>query len=439
MDIASILERQKKKVYVGIEKIFKTLLTFVGIDPHCPAPSIDDEAGLKRADCLSEASFRVLRPCRRRAGQRVAPRDTGVFFWFVFFHVEENELIIITVLIDQIKGVSHMRKSIHSLTLAVSLMVFFWAASVFASPFETAVTKAMQTLSVTKGDPRLLLLTDAPYVTLDGQNALPYLGQAQELNGCTVGRGNLLFFQRPQSHPLRFMLFHKTSGDAVIISRTGETWSAQTLNMGAEAIARPAFWERTGDYQAGQDLFALAALANVWAQDGPYDFLKSAELHNHICPGLTSGYLIAHYILNHYPLAPGERYIVLASPVWCKEDALQVILDCTPGKKGLIVKPLSPAQLEAVTVPNPAAILLIWNGKQKTGRGVALSFDFERLRALVPEGAPKAASVLAALDHLGEPDRFVSAAAAFDLDEPLYHRLTEAGSNPYEVAGLARR
>ncbi len=69
-------------------------------------------------------------------------------------------------------------------------MVFFWAASVFASPFETAVTKAMQTLSVTKGDPRLLLLTDAPYVTLDGQNALPYLGQAQELNGCTVGRGN---------------------------------------------------------------------------------------------------------------------------------------------------------------------------------------------------------------------------------------------------------
>jgi len=326
-----------------------------------------------------------------------------------------------------------------SLVLTAGLMVFCWAASGIASPFETAVTKAMQDLSVTKGDPQLLLLTDAPYVTLDGQNPLPYLAGAQDLTGCIVGRGTLLFFQRPQSHPLRFMLFHKTSGDAVIISRTGETWSAQTLNMGAEAIARPAFWERTGDHQAGQDLFTLAALANVWAQDGPYDFLKSAELHNHICPGLTSGYLIAHYIRNHYPLAPGERYIVLASPVWCKEDALQVILDCTPGKKGLIAKPLSPEQLDAVTVPNPAAILLIWNGKQKNGRGVALSFSFDRLRALVPEGAPRAASVLAALDHLGEPDRFVSAAAAFDLDEALYQRMIQAGSNPYEVAGLVKR
>jgi hypothetical protein len=35
----------------------------------CPAPSIADSAGQKRADCLSEASFRVLRPCQGRAGK----------------------------------------------------------------------------------------------------------------------------------------------------------------------------------------------------------------------------------------------------------------------------------------------------------------------------------------------------------------------------------
>ena len=89
-------------------------------------------------------------------------------------------------------------------------------------------------------------------------------------------------------------------------------------------------------------------------------------------------------------------------------------------------------------MPNPAALLLIWNGKQKNGRGVALSFDFDRIRALSPKGTPKAATVLAALDHLGDPDRFVQAAATFDLDEALYHRMIEAGSNPYEVAGLVR-
>jgi hypothetical protein len=43
-----------------------------------------------------------------------------------------------------------------------------------------------------------------------------------------------------------------------------------------------------------------------------------------------------------------------------------------------------------------------------------------------------------ALDHLGEPERFVSAAATFDLDESRYQRLIEAGSNPYEVAGLVK-
>jgi formylmethanofuran dehydrogenase subunit E-like metal-binding protein len=331
-----------------------------------------------------------------------------------------------------------MRKPIRSSLVPALGLVFLCCAAAVAAPLETAVSTAMQSLSLKKGDSRLLLMTDAPYVRVDGRNALPYLATAQDLTGCSVGRGNLLFFQRPQSHPLRFMLFHKTSGEAVIISPGEKGWSAQNLNLGPATITQPVFWARTGDYQAGRDLFTLAAIANVWAKDGPYDFLKSAELHNHICPGLTSDYLIAHYIQKHYPLAPGERYTVLASPVWCKEDALQVVLDCTPGKKTLIVKPLSEGQLKAVSVPNPAALLLVWNDKQKTGRGVALSFDFDRMRALAPEGTPKAAGVLAALDHLNQPERFVSAAATFDLDESRYQRLIEAGSNPYEVAGLVK-
>ena len=34
------------------------------------------------------------------------------------------------------------------------------------------------------------------------------------------------------------------------------------------------------------------------------------------------------------PLAEGQRYIIVASPVWCKEDAFQVVPDCTRGKAG---------------------------------------------------------------------------------------------------------
>lgn len=329
-------------------------------------------------------------------------------------------------------------------TFKVSLNVIFLFVIVClgtasAAALDTSVAKAMKDISASADDGNLLMMTNAPYVMVDGACALPHLDKAQALTGCTVGKGNLLFFQRPQNHPLRFMLFQKISGQAVIISKTKDAWQSETLDLSPAAISSPAFWEGAQKYAAGGDMFTLAAMANVWAKDGPYDFLKSAELHNHICPGLTAGYLMAHYILKHYPLKNGERYTVVACPVWCKDDAFQVIMDCTPGKKGLIAKNLSEKQIAQVAFANPAGIILIWDGVKKTGKGVALSFDFAPVNALSPKGMPKAATVLSVLDHLDNPDRFVATAAEFDLNETLFEQITQAGDNPYEVAGLVKK
>jgi formylmethanofuran dehydrogenase subunit E-like metal-binding protein len=332
-----------------------------------------------------------------------------------------------------------MKKRVYFPAIAILVLSLLLPAGVSAAtPLEEKISAAMETLKVSKADPHLLLLTNAAHVRVDGADALPLLDQAQTLTGCTVGKGNLLFFQRPQTHPLRMMLFVKPAGETVIISRTDKGWSSEALNLGPKTIGQAAFWEKKDAYKAGGDLFSLAAMANVWAQDGPYDFLKSAELHNHICPGLTSGYLIAHYLLDHYPLAEGERYTLIACPVWCKEDALQVVMDCTPGKKGLIVKRLSAEQRERISVAKPAGMALIWDDKKKKGKGIALSFDFDRIRALYPENTPKAAAVLAALPYLSEPDRFVSTAAEFELDEALYQGIIQAGGNPYALAGLVK-
>ncbi|WP_319408305.1 FmdE family protein [uncultured Desulfosarcina sp.] len=331
-------------------------------------------------------------------------------------------------------------QKIAGITAVVVLMLAIVSSGcVCAAPFDETVSQAMQTLDVSKGDPGLLVLTDAPYVKVDGECALPWLAKAQEKTGCTVGRGNLLFFQRTQDHPFRLMLFRKKDGDAVILSRMENRWITDTLNIGPSAISRPAFWEKIDRYQAGRDLFSLAAMANAWAKGAPYDFLKSAELHNHICPGLTSGYLMAHYIIDHFPLEQGERYIVVACPVWCKEDAFQVVMDCTAGKKGLIVKPLSDDQKKQIVIANPAGMILVWDAEKKTGRGAALSFNFDPLRALSSKDTPKAAMVLAAVDHLDHPDRFVSMAAEFQLDEELYEAITQAGGNPWEATGLVKK
>nr|NJM04393.1 hypothetical protein [Desulfobacula sp.] len=332
-----------------------------------------------------------------------------------------------------------MKRSVMTGWACAVLFIMICCSTAFALDFPETVSGAMKTLAVSKGDPGLLMMTNAPYVRMDGQIALPCLDQAQELTGCRIGKGNLLFFQRPQAHPLRLMLFKKEGGDAVIISRTDGAWLSETLNLSEAAISAPSFWDTVPrEAGAGADISTLAVIANVWAKGGPYDFLKSAEFHNHICPGLTSGYMMAHYILKHYPLKEGERYTVVASPVWCKEDALQVILDCTAGKKGIVVSPLSKEQTDKISVANPAGFLLIWNDRDKTGKGVALSFDFGRLSALSPAGAPKAVSVLAALGHLDKPDQFVSVSNEFGLDEKRYYDMIQAGGNPYEIAGLLK-
>ena len=318
-------------------------------------------------------------------------------------------------------------------------LILILCGVVSAATFSQETSQAMKTMNLSKGSGDLLVLTNAPYVKVNGACALPYLKQVQDITGCSVGKGNLLFFQRSQNHPLRMMLFKKSTGDAVIISLKEQKPVTEKLNLGAQTISEASFWKTTGELNAGKDMFTLATIANMWAKGAPYDFLKSAELHNHICPGVTSGYLLAHYILNTYPLQKDERYTIVSCPVWCKEDALQVVLDCTPGKKRMVVKPLSKKQQDQISVKNPAGMLLIWDAKNKTGKGVVLSFDFDRLRRLAPKDASKAVMVLAASDYLDKPDQFVSEAARFELNQAVYEDIVGADSNPYAVVGLLRK
>ena len=330
-----------------------------------------------------------------------------------------------------------LMKRFYAVVLALLLLIVASQTQAQEKPFDPPIIRAMDTLKTVKGDTDLLVLTNAPFVKTHGKASLPFLARVQDLTGATVGQGNLLFFQRPQNHPLRVMLFKKSDRKAVVVSAAKIEWAEDILDLSVDTISDPDFWKTATDkYEAGRDLFSLVTIANAWSVGVPYDFLKAAELHNHICPGLTSGHLICHYILKHYPLSPNQSYTVIASPVWCKEDAFQVIMDLTPGKRGLVVKPLSEAQKKKVTVPNPACFLLIWDRNAKAGKAVALSFDFNKFKALYPEGTPKAATILHTAAHMSTPDKFVSVSKEFDLSETQYSAMKEAGNNPYDVMGL---
>ena len=84
-------------------------------------------------------------------------------------------------------------------------------------------------------------------------------------------------------------------------------------------------------------------------------------------------------------------------------------------------------------IANPAGMVLIWNARQKSGKGADLSFDFDRLHALSPKDTPKAA-----IKHLDKPDQIVSTAAEFDLNANLYQNIILAGSKPYKLLRITR-
>jgi formylmethanofuran dehydrogenase subunit E-like metal-binding protein len=297
----------------------------------------------------------------------------------------------------------------------------------------------MEDLSVKKHDQRLLVLTNAIYVKLQGKDCLNYVKILEEKTGCSVGNTNMLFFQRPQNHPLRIVLFRKDTGDTVAISCDNKKCVSEKFNMSVAAASGKDFWKNSKSLIIGSDIFSIATIAGSWALGAPYDFLKCAELHNHICPGLTSGYFIAKTIIKNYPLKKGESYTFVSCPVWCKEDAIQVILDATPGKQKMVVKNLTDSQKKNLTVKNPAGILLIWNKKEEKGRGIIFSMDFDKARKLVVEGSPKAAIVFAMIPLLNKPEEFVTAVAEFDITPKIYEGMLAAGTNPYEIAGSIKK
>jgi formylmethanofuran dehydrogenase subunit E-like metal-binding protein len=324
----------------------------------------------------------------------------------------------------------------HLVAMIVLTFVLIGPASADDSGFNRMIAQAMADLSTVKGSTDLLCLTNAPYVRSNGQPGIDYLKPIQELTGCSVGNQNLLFFQRPQFYPLSITLFRGSTGDAVVMTMKNKVFSTERLELSQSNLSSKVFWKGTGELACKPDFFTIATIAGSWALGAPYDYLKCAELHNHLCPGVSSGYLISKMILDKYSLQQGERYTMISSPIWCKEDAFQVLLDLTPGKRGMIVKKLTQEQKDRISVKNPAGMLLITDKKTGAGKGVVFSFDFDKMRELAPKDSPKAALVFALVDYLDEPQLFVTVAKEFEVSKKMAQEMISAGSNPYEVAGL---
>ena len=200
------------------------------------------------------------------------------------------------------------------------------------------------------------------------------------------------------------------------------------------------------DKLLGGNEFSLISIANTWAEPNcTFDFIQLACFHDHLCPGVTSGYIITKYVENVLPITgPAESYKVIACPNWCKDDAIQMLWDATPGKSGMYVMALSDAEskgLQEKYGTKVAGIYIRWNSTANMGDGLVLGYSSgSNVTGLDnwtgPSWASKIVSDVTLVDFWDQPELFISTIKEFPVDSDTLSQLQSAGMHPLKVAGV---
>jgi formylmethanofuran dehydrogenase subunit E-like metal-binding protein len=306
-----------------------------------------------------------------------------------------------------------------------------------------AANYAMAELGFEKGDVNVLALTNAGYPVIDGQTTDLCLDAVMEVSGCTPGKENLLNILSAPWKPLWIGFFNKNTGEAVYMKVNADAsgFDVQEKDkIDAETVlANVDTWD-PGVFSG------MVRLANVWAHENtPYVVMKAAQLHDHICGGLLSGFLLAKYVEKELPIEDpaNQSYKVIACPNSCKDDYFQVAWDCTPGKSGLFVKSLTTAESSGLKEKYGAGvsgIFIRWDASSNTGDGLVLgrtSSSTNDDTASWPTWATKLNSALLRMDSADTPEDSVTTIKEFHLESAEELQvLQSAGVHPLKVLGV---
>jgi len=184
----------------------------------------------------------------------------------------------------------------------------------------------------------------------------------------------------------------------------------------------------------GGNEFRIVTIANAVAQSAPVYAVRAFEFHDHYCPGVTSGILLANYLKRHFPAVGGGYFVHSVTP-WCKEDALLVMLNATPGKRSYAVE--YPSETDSASRPEDlqTACTIVYrrNGTNERWEGVILAF--RRIETGCPQTGSTLIDKLCAdlwyLQRMDAPEDFVQVIRTFTLDEGVSPRdLARPGIDP---------
>jgi len=200
--------------------------------------------------------------------------------------------------------------------------------------------------------------------------------------------------------------------------------------------------------------FSILTIVAVWSKGAPQELLLSAELHNHVCPGLISGVLMIDFLMKRGYVSPKSKIYVVAVPVWCKDDAFVQLLDATPGKRRISVKLLTKKEEEELKkiLGSDAAGIVIVVEPNGEGKAYVMTFNWDKACSLANIEKKmfrgkywwwsRLVLDLTLLKYFSRPEELVGIAKAVKFKgyvgryPKLFYNASLIGRDPYSVLGV---
>ncbi|NPA23947.1 MAG: hypothetical protein GXO23_06620 [Crenarchaeota archaeon] len=208
---------------------------------------------------------------------------------------------------------------------------------------------------------------------------------------------------------------------------------------------------RLNEYAA----FSIVTLVTVWSHNAPSLLLLASELHNHVCPGLLSGFLMYRYLMDNDMISSQDKVYIIASPVYCKDDVYVQLFDASPGKRRIIVKLLPWSEQDEISKilgGNVAGIVIAYNPKTDSGVAYILAFNWTRVHIFLKKyhtsfhgpswWVSRMISDIYMLKYVNNPSYFVKVLRTIHFKghvwryPSLFYKLGRAGVDPYVALGV---
>lgn len=294
----------------------------------------------------------------------------------------------------------------------------------------------------------LIVLTNAGYAEVRAESTMAALDGLGHVTKASRGSLTLLEIHALPESPLWFAVFDRKSGycaylqvDPDEVSRHGQRLGIRPLKLfgicSIERIDAAYLFKNRGKWPMnfGGNTFRIVTIANSVAAGAPAYAVRAFEFHDHDCPGVTSGILMASFAKRYFAESGSGSYFVQGLQPWCKEDALLVMLNATPGKSGYgVTYPGDGTGAWPELYRNAHNIIYHHNENTNLWEGVVLQFVwgdtshcnvYKDAKGVDKGGISKLCMDLWYLNHMNAPENFV---------KPLYKFTLKEGDHPRNYA-----